>query len=166
MPVPRMFGIVALLSMLADHAMAEPREGPDGPEVLGAVQLPVPCDPDARTACAAAAPLAGGGTTGAGSTCREYRVPVIVGDKTVEAVGRACLEPDGVWRITQDTPGLPQQVYIVRAPYWDYPYPAWAYDPWFYGPPFWFGGAVFVGRVPHRHHRFHPGGMHRPHHSG
>src|SRR5271166_3226266 len=61
--------------------------------------------------------------------CSSYTVPVIVGGQQQEAAVEACLQPDGGWRITQNTPGLPPQVYAVPPPAYSsfpygYPYPA------------------------------------------
>jgi hypothetical protein len=91
----------------------------------------------------------------------------VIDGRTVQAKGRACLQPNGSWRVTQKTPGLPTQVYVVPPPAmpppgypdpyagqyaYPYPYPPPVYDPWFYGPPFWFGGFLYVQNF----HRFGP----------
>ncbi len=84
--------------------------------------------------------------------CREYTVPIDVGGAQKQGVGESCRQPDGSWRIVQDVPGLPQQVYLV--PPQPYPLPDYVYDPWFYGPPFALGGSfVFADRF-HRFHSF------------
>src|SRR5258707_14542164 len=73
--------------------------------------------------------------------CRDFTAQVTVGGQPQQAVGQACQQPDGSWQVTQNTPGLPQQVYTLppQAMYL-YPYPEPYYrDPWFYG------GAVLVG---------------------
>jgi surface antigen len=89
--------------------------------------------------------------------CREYTVPIEVGGVQKQGIGESCRQPDGSWRITDNTPGLPEQVYLV--PPQPYPPPDYAYDPWFYGPPFALAGSfVFVNRfhnfnnVHHGHH--------------
>jgi hypothetical protein len=48
--------------------------------------------------------------------CTSYTVPVTVGGQQEQAVVESCQQPDGSWRITQNTPGLPPQVYVVPAP--------------------------------------------------
>jgi hypothetical protein len=109
--------------------------------------------------------------------CREFTIPVTVGGQQQQAVGEACQQPDGSWRITQNTPGLPSQVYTLPPPpiYTD-PYPYQYYygaDPWSFGPPFFAGGAIFFGdgfrefhdRDDFRHERFHDG-FHERNHDG
>jgi hypothetical protein len=82
------------------------------------------------------------------------------------AVIEACPQPDGGWRVTQNTPGLPAQVYEVPppavSPYpYGYPYSAdYAYPeyfPYWAGAPWFFGLApsiVVVQRFNHFHHGF------------
>jgi len=93
--------------------------------------------------------------------CHEFTVQVMVGGQPQQAVGQACQQPDGSWRITQNTPGLPQQVYTLppQAIYL-YPYrePYYWWDPWFYGPSFFVGGPVFLAHGFHHFH--HHGGFH------
>src|SRR5262249_48489616 len=48
--------------------------------------------------------------------CTNYTVPVTVGGQQKQAVVESCQQPDGSWRITQTTPGLPPQVYVVPPP--------------------------------------------------
>jgi hypothetical protein len=105
--------------------------------------------------------------------CETTTVPVEVGGQPVTATVTACPQPDGSWRITQQTPGLPPQVYIAPAPppgeypssysdYFDY-WPLWG-GPWFWG----IGpSVVVVQQVQHFHqfhgfHGFHPGGPGHP----
>ena len=93
--------------------------------------------------------------------CHEFTVQVMVGGQPQQAVGQACQQPDGSWRITQDTPGLPQQVYTLppQAIYlYPYPEPYYWWDPWFYGPSFFVGGPVFLAHGFHHFH--HHGGFH------
>jgi hypothetical protein len=45
--------------------------------------------------------------------CRDFTMPVTVGGQQQQAVGQACQQPDGSWRVTQNTPGLPEQVYTL-----------------------------------------------------
>ena len=97
--------------------------------------------------------------------CREFTAQVTVGGQPQQAVGQACQQPDGTWRVTQNTPGSPQQVYTLppQAIY-VYPYPeAYYWNPWFYGPPFFVGGTVFFANG---FHHFHHDGFHRFHHDG
>ena len=97
--------------------------------------------------------------------CREFTVQVAVEGQTRQGVGQTCLQPDGSWRVTLNTPGLPEQTYTLppEAIYlYPYPEPAYWWNPWFYGPQF-VGGPVFLVRTFHRHH-FHQGGSHHHHH--
>ena len=97
--------------------------------------------------------------------CSSYTVPVTVGGQPQQASVEACQQPDGSWRITQNTPGLPPQVYDVPAPtYSPYPYPVgYAYPdyfPYWWGSPWYFGLApsiVVVQRLNRFHHGFHNG---------
>jgi hypothetical protein len=97
--------------------------------------------------------------------CHEFTVQVAVGGQPQQAVGQACQQPDGSWRITQNTPGLPQQVYTLppQAIYLSqYPEPYYWWDPWFYGPLAFAGGPVFFGHGFHHFHQhdgFHHGGF-------
>jgi surface antigen len=112
---------------------------------------------------AAAAP--GEAAGGQQSNCREFTETVTVGGEPRQAFGRACRQPDGSWRIAQETAGSPTQTYVLPpAPVYYPAYPYWAYDPWFYGPPFGFGASfLFASGFHHHHHHggaFHHGGMH------
>jgi hypothetical protein len=96
--------------------------------------------------------------------CTSYTVPVTVGGQEQQSVVEACQQPDGSWRITQNTPGLPPQVYTVPPPteypysypypdYYNYPfyYPYWGIEPWLFG----LGPTIVVAqRFPHFHHGF------------
>ena len=102
--------------------------------------------------------------------CRSFAAQVTVGGQPQQAVGRACQQADGSWEVTQNTPGLPQQIYTLppQAIYL-YPYPERYYwwDPWFYGPSFFVGGPVFLAHGFHHFHHhdgFHHGGF--PHGGG
>ena len=97
--------------------------------------------------------------------CSTYTAPVIVGGQPQQAVIQACPQPDGSWRITQNTPGLPAQVYDIpppaSSPYpYEYPYPLdYAYPEFF---PYWLGAPWFFGLGPsivvvQRFHNFHYG---------
>jgi hypothetical protein len=98
--------------------------------------------------------------------CSSYTAPVTVGGQPQQAVIEACPQPDGSWRVTQNTPGLPAQVYEVPppavSPYpYGYPYSAdYAYPeyfPYWAGAPWFFGLApsiVVVQRFNHFHHGF------------
>ena len=93
--------------------------------------------------------------------CQTTTVPVTVGGRPEQATIEACPQPDGSWRITQTTPGLPPQVYLMPAPpaelypsaypdyegYFDY----WPYWDWAAGPGFWGIGPTVV-IVQHFHH--------------
>jgi hypothetical protein len=128
----------------------------------------------AQTAPSAAYPApaqtqrAQGAPEGEPQNCRKFTAQVTVGGQPQQAVGQACQQPDGSWQVTQNTPGLPQQVYTLppQAMYL-YPYPEPYYrDPWFYGGPFFVGvgGSVFLA---HGFHRFHDhDGFHDGFHHG
>jgi surface antigen len=97
--------------------------------------------------------------------CSTYTASVIVGGQPRQAVITACPQPDGSWKITQNTPGLPTQEYGIPppavSPYaYDYPYPLdYAYPEFF---PYWVGAPWFFGLGPsivvvQRFHFFHHG---------
>ena len=97
--------------------------------------------------------------------CSIYTDPVTVGGQPQQAVIEACPQPDGSWKIAQNTPGLPTQVYQVpppsTSPYpYTYPYPVdYAYPDFF---PYWVGSPWFFGFAPsivvvQRFHHFHHG---------
>ena len=97
--------------------------------------------------------------------CRSFTAHVMVGGQPQQTVGQACQQPDGSWRITQNTPGLPQQVYTLppQAIYlYPYPEPYYWWDPWYYGPLFFVGGPVFLAHGFHHFHHdaFRHGGFH------
>jgi surface antigen len=80
--------------------------------------------------------------------CRDIAGQAEIDGVMQRIVGRACLQPDGTWRIGQDS----GTVVVVPAP--AYPY----YDPWYWGPPVVVGvGAsfIFVDRFHHFHHPDH-----------
>jgi surface antigen len=98
--------------------------------------------------------------------CREFTGTVTIGGQPQQAYGNACQQPDGTWRITQNTPGSPTQVYtlpaqaIYAAPY---PYPYYWADPWAYGPSVFVGGSIFFADGFHHFHGhdgFHHDGFH------
>jgi surface antigen len=97
--------------------------------------------------------------------CSTYTAPLTVGGQPRQATIEACPQPDGSWKITQNTPGLPTQVYQVpppsASPYpYNYPYPIdYAYPDFF---PYWLGSPWFFGLGPsivvvQRFHHFHHG---------
>jgi len=101
--------------------------------------------------------------------CRDFTTQVAVEGQMRQGVGQTCLQPDGSWRVTLNTPGLPEQTYTLP-PQGTYPYPYayadpsyWA-DPWFYGPVF-VSNRVFLVRT-FRHHHFKQGGYHHGGHHG
>jgi hypothetical protein len=105
--------------------------------------------------------------------CNSVTVPVSVNGQQLRAVVESCQQPDGSWQITQNTPGLPPQVYVVPPPPAEYPYPTsdyyadpfgypyWAANPWSFG----LGPTIIVAqRFPRFRHGFHHGvghGFHR-----
>jgi hypothetical protein len=139
----------------------------------------------AGAACAPVTPptaaQAGAAVPGATNppACQTTIVPVTVGGRLEQATVEACPQPDGSWRITQRTPGLPPQVYLMRSQPADvyppedvYPDIYSAYDDYFDYWPYWAGGgAWFCGIGPtvvivqHFRHFGHPpsrgaGGFH------
>jgi surface antigen len=48
--------------------------------------------------------------------CREFTAPVTAAGQLEQASGQACRQPDGSWRVAQNTPGLPTQEYILPQP--------------------------------------------------
>ena len=106
---------------------------------------------------------------GAGA-CQSYPLPVVVGGRPQQATVVACQQPDGSWQVTQYTPGLPPQVYIVPPPpaagaspndyaspgdYQDWG-PDWGGGPWFWG----FAPAIVVAQRFHFFHGFNHGFAH------
>jgi len=102
--------------------------------------------------------------------CTSYPLPVVVGGQSLQATVVACPQPDGSWRATQYTPGLPPQVYTVPAPpaagaspndyassgdYQDWG-PDWAGSPWFWG----FAPAIVVVQRFNHLHGFNHGFAH------
>jgi hypothetical protein len=85
--------------------------------------------------------------------CREYNAQIMIGGQPQPAYGWACQQPDGSWKISQETPGQPPQVYVVPPnPAYPVGYPYWAYDP-YWGPRIAIGGTfVFGGGRGFRHH--------------
>jgi surface antigen len=65
--------------------------------------------------CAGCQPYAGGVVAGPGDlqtsqarpSCRQFAAPVTTGGAPEQVSGQACLQPDGSWRVVQNTPGLP-----------------------------------------------------------
>jgi len=117
----------------------------------------------ALAACASSVAPAGRGQTAANPPCQTATVPVTVGGRPEQATIEACPQPDGSWRITQTTPGLPVQVYVMPAPpaaaypsaypgYEDYfrEWPYWVGAPWFWG----IGPTVVIVENFHHFHHF------------
>ncbi len=109
------------------------------------------------TGCIVVPPGGDGGQASAKPDCKEYTLPVTVGGQPEQAAIRACPQSDGTWQVTQDTPGLPQQVYALVPP--PAPYDSGIYDPWLYEP-YWFGATVIF--VPRHHHYDHDHDHHSP----
>jgi surface antigen len=98
--------------------------------------------------------------------CSSYTAEVTVGGQPRQATIEACPQPDGSWKITQNTPGLPVQTYQVprpaTSPYpYDFSYPVdYVYPdffPYWVGEPWYFGLApsiVVVQRFRHFQHGF------------
>ena len=136
-----------------------------------AAGVTLPCTADASVPDVASQPL----PEQAPANCRNFTMPVLVDGQQRQAVGQLCRQPDGSWQVTQNTPGLPVQVYTLPAQviaavtqnsnqyYWT--------DPWGFGPPFFAGGCCIFGSSFHHFHRgfFHSGfhhGFHGGHHGG
>jgi hypothetical protein len=109
------------------------------------------------------------------ANCRNFTMPVMVDGQQRQAVGQMCQQPDGSWRVVQNTPGLPLQVYTLPAQMIyvtpnSYQY-YWA-NSWAFGPPFFAGGLVFFSNgfhhFPHKHffHSGFHGGFHHGFHGG
>ena len=120
--------------------------------------------PPGQATAAAAQPQPTPSNPSQGS-CSTYTAPVTVDGQRRQAVIEACPHPDGSWKITQNTPGLPTQVYDIPAPAsspypYTYPYPIdYAYPEFF---PYWVGAPWFFGLAPsivvvQRFHHFHHG---------
>ena len=97
--------------------------------------------------------------------CHDFTIPIMVEGQQRQASGQLCQQPDGSWRFTQNTPGLPPQVYTLPAQaiyVTPYPYEYYWADSWGFGPPIFAGGFFVVGgRIcPVRHARFIHGGFH------
>jgi surface antigen len=85
------------------------------------------------------------------AACSTHTAPVTVGGQPRQAVIVACPQPDASWKITQNTPGLPAQVYQVPPPSsgsypYDYPYPVDYVYPEFF--PYWVGAPWYFGLAP------------------
>src|SRR6266702_4786705 len=48
--------------------------------------------------------------------CHDFTAPVTAAGNPEQASGQACGQPDGSWRVVQNTPGLPAQTYVVPSP--------------------------------------------------
>jgi surface antigen len=139
--------------------------------ILAAILICTACQPQPASIQAVAAPgqLQPQATSAAEPPadrlpCSSYTVSVNVGGEQRQATVEACPQADGSWRITQNTPGLPAQIYTVpppaSSPYsYGYPYPAdyaypdfglyWAGAPWVFGLA---PSIVVVQRFKHSHH--------------
>jgi hypothetical protein len=132
--------------------------------------------PDATVAATPAAPGSPEAQPAAAQpVCNSYTAPVTVGGQRQQAVVEACQQPDGSWRVTQSTPGLPPQVYDIPAPppyptplgyayppgsaypdlspYWGWADWGWAGSPWYLGLA---PSIVVVQRFNHFHNGFGP----------
>src|SRR5207253_8443651 len=86
--------------------------------VLAMVLAGAACQPLSEatvTGATAAAENPGAQPAAAEPPCTSYTVPITVGGQQQQASVEACQQPDGSWRVTQNTPGLPPQVYDVPA---------------------------------------------------
>jgi hypothetical protein len=83
--------------------------------------------------------------------CREFTVPIKVGNEEKQAYGRACEQADGSWQIVQPDGAKPPTVIEHTNIYPSYPY--WGpWGPW-WGP--WGWSEFGVVGVHHRHHHHH-----------
>jgi hypothetical protein len=123
--------------------------------VLATVLLCAGCQPYAGPTVSASDPP---------PACASQTVAVTVGGQPEQAVVEACPQADGGWRITQTTPGLPEQVYTVPPPtafpyYFPSPadyavadlFPYWDGSPWAFGIA---PAIVVVQKAHHFHHGF------------
>lgn len=144
---------ISILALVAACAACQPQS-----DLTVSATPPVPGAEQNATGANSAAPPAANPTP-----CSTSTVPVTVGGQQQQATVESCQQPDGSWRITQYTPGLPPQVYVVPPPpvgyanpypeYYSYPYafPDWFATPWLFG----LGPTIFVAqRFPHFHHAF------------
>jgi hypothetical protein len=83
------------------------------------------------------------------AACHEFTISVMIAGQPREAVGQACQQPDGSWRIVQEPPPpaqpAPDAVYPPPYPEPLYPapyYPSWDYPNW--AGPYWAGPSFFV----------------------
>jgi len=104
--------------------------------------------------------------------CHDYTIPLTVGGRSEQATLEACPQSDGNWQITQNTPGLPPQTYVMQPPpmpndsfyasaYPDYDQnfdfdPYWADAPWFFG----LGPTLVVVYGFNHYHHGYAGGSH------
>jgi hypothetical protein len=110
--------------------------------------LPPPGQQQPPAAATTGAPPPSNPPTANQPPCSNYTASVTVGGQPQQAFIEACPQPDGSWKITQNTPGLPTQVYEIPppavSPYpyanpypldYAYPefYPYWLGEPWFFG---------------------------------
>lgn len=157
------------LAILLGACAATPEERDTAWEPYGVL----PANPSGSNADTGTAPLANAVGPPSGE-CREYSTTVISSGQPLQVRGRACLQPDGSWRI--DVPaaaasGPPGQAMLYPA----YPYPL--YEPWypypFYTGSAFFGGAFLFSDHDHHHHdhdhdrdRDHHQNSHFEHHEG
>ena len=95
--------------------------------------------------------------------CREWTATATIEGKLQPIVGRACLQPNGTWKVNEGTPQQPDQYVYAYVPPYDGS--LYAYDPWLWWPPIGVsvGAFVFVDRDHHLHHfdhRFAANGFH------
>ncbi|WP_296383621.1 hypothetical protein [Reyranella sp.] len=106
----------------------------------------------------------------ASPNCRNFTMPVLVDGQQRQAVGQLCRQPDGSWRVTQNTPGLPLQVYTLPAQVISVTPNSYQYywtDSRGFGPPFFAGGCCIFGNgFRHFHRGFFHGGFHHGFHGG
>jgi hypothetical protein len=140
----------AIGSMLVLGACAAEREA--GREIVWDTERVEP----STTAPAAAGAGAGNAPGLDADGCREYTQTIRIGDEEHQAFGRACLQPDGSWRIHPPANG-PAAGQAVPAPAAT-AVPAY---PYYYAPPAFFGSAFFFSHHHHRHKHHHHGYRHR-----
>ena len=88
----------AMLGLMALLACAACQRSPDASLAANSAGLATPAENSAQP------------------DCREFTAAVTASGKSEQASGQACQQPDGSWRVVQNTPGLPTQEYILPRP--------------------------------------------------
>ena len=87
---------LSTLAIVLGCAACQPQ--PDGTQVSAVPDQPQPPQGQAQLAC------------------HDFTTAVTAGGNPEQASGQACGQPDGSWRVVQNTPGLPAQTYVLPSP--------------------------------------------------